>query len=117
MALLIFTRTLGGAFVFDLHGALDAAHAEKLDATVTEALDAGNTLLIFDLAKTTFIASAGLTVFLKAYRRLQGEGKGAVRFAGLSDDIRNVFNVTGMTLRFELYPTVEDALVGPLPNR
>src|SRR5262245_18553880 len=112
MALLTFTRTRGGAPVFDLHRSLDAAHAEKLDAKGTEALDAGNKRLIFDLTKTTFVASAGLTVFLKAYRRLQGEGQGAVRFAGLSDDVKNIFNITGLTARFEIYPTVEDALVG-----
>src|SRR4051794_33089734 len=101
MALLIFTREAGPALVFELHGALDNAGAEKLEPKVAEALDAGHKLLIFDLSKLTYVASAGLSVFLAAYRRLQGHG--SVRFAGLSDDVRRVFNVTGLTARLELY--------------
>ena len=115
MAVLIFTRTAGPALVFDLHGALDNAGAEKLEPRVVEALDAGHKLLIFDLSRLSYISSAGLSVFLAAYRRLQGAG--SVRFAGLSEDARRVFNITGLTARLELYNTVDDALVGPLPDK
>ncbi len=115
MALLIFTKTLGPALVFELHGALYGLGAEKLEPRVTEALDAGQTTLIFDLHKVTFIASVGLSVFLVAYRKLQG--KGAVRFAGMQDAVLQVFKVTGLAARFEIYPTVDDALIGPLPDK
>jgi anti-anti-sigma factor len=113
MALLTFTRTVGPALVFELHGSLDTTAAEKFSGRVSEALDAGQRLLIFDLGKMTFVSSAGLSVFLTAYRRLQGVG--GVRFTGLQDSVRLVFNVTGLTTRVELYNTVEDALVGPQP--
>ena len=112
MALLTFTRTVGPALVFELHGALDASAAEKLALQVSETLDEGQRLLIFDLTKLTFVTSAGLGVFLSAYRRLPKSG---LRFAGLQEPVRLVFNVTGLTTRVELYDTVEDALVGPLP--
>jgi anti-sigma B factor antagonist len=114
MALLISTKAVGPALVFELQGSLDAAQAEKFEAKVNEALDAGHKLLVFDLARLTFLSSMGITVFLKAYRRL--EGKGSVRFAALQEDIRHVLDVTGLTLRVEIYPTVEDALVGPRPE-
>jgi anti-anti-sigma factor len=113
MALLTFTRTFGPALVLELHGSLDNAAAEKLAPRVWEILDQGQRLLIFDLAKLTYVSSAGLTVFLGAYRRLQGIGQ--VRFAGLPDTVHQVFSVTGLAVRLELYPTVQDALVGPLP--
>ncbi len=113
MALLTFTRTVGPALVFELHGSLDTTTAEKLTARVSEVLDAGQRLLIFDLGKLTFVTSAGLGVFMTAYRRLQGVG--SVRFAGLQEPVRLVFNVTGLATRVELYATMEDALVGPQP--
>jgi anti-anti-sigma factor len=112
MALLTFTRTVGPALVFELHGALDGAGAEKLSPQVSQALDEGHHLLIFDLGKLTFVSSAGLGVFLTTYRRLQGTGH--VRFAALQDLVRQVFNVTGLSVRVELYATVADALVGPV---
>ena len=111
MALLNFTRGIGPALVFELHGSLDGAGAEKLAPQVSKALDEGHHLLIFDLAKLTFVSSAGLSVFLTAYRRLQGTGH--VRFAGLQEVVRQVFNITGLSVRVEIYPTVEDALAGP----
>jgi anti-sigma B factor antagonist len=113
MALLTFTRRVGPALVFDLHGTLDDSHADKLTATVDEAIQAGERLLIFDLAKVTYISSAGLSVFLVAYRHLQGSGH--VRFAALQPAVRQLFNITGLGLRVEIYDSVEDALVGPRP--
>lgn len=115
MALLIFQRPLGPAQVFELHGKLDNPGAEKFDQQVTEALDSGHVHLLFDLAKLSFISSAGLTVFLKAYRRTQGVGW--VRLAALQEDVRRVFDVTGLSARLEIYPTLDDALAGPLPQR
>jgi anti-anti-sigma factor len=112
MALMIFTRRVGSALVFELRGSLDAAGAEKLFPQVSGALDAGEHLLIFDLAKLTYVSSMGLSVFLTAYRRL--EGKGRVCFAGLQDLVRQVFNITGLGVRVQVYDTVEDALVGPV---
>jgi anti-anti-sigma factor len=112
MALLTFTRTVGPALVFDLHGSLDGDGAEKLFPQVTKALNEGHRLLIFDLGKLSFVTSAGLGVFLTAYRQLQG--KGHVRFAALQDLVRQVFKVTGLTVRVEIYDTVADALVGPV---
>ena len=101
------------AFVFELHGALDNATIGKLEPRVNEAMDAGHHLLLFDLLKLTFISSGGLSLFLAAYRRLQGTG--SVRFCGLTEDVRRVFSITGLSARLELYDTVEDALVGPGP--
>ncbi|MFO0877635.1 MAG: STAS domain-containing protein [Gemmataceae bacterium] len=111
MALLIFTRTLGPAFVFELHGAIDAASGPKLEPRVHEAIDAGFHVLIFDATKLNFISSIGISIFVAAFRRVQGHG--AIRFAGLNEQLRHLFNMTGLTTRVELYPTVEDALVGP----
>jgi anti-sigma B factor antagonist len=113
MALLIFTRTAGPAVVFELHGSLDSAGAEKLSPQVSKVIDEGHRLLIFDLGKLSFVNSTGLGVFLSAYRRLHGTGH--VRFAALQDAVREVFNITALTARVELYATVVDALVGPLP--
>ncbi len=112
MALLTFARRVGPALVFELHGALDAAGAEKLAPQVTRALDEGCHLLLFDLHKLTYVSSAGLSVFLTAYRQLKG--KGHVRFAALQDLVGQVFNITGLSVRVEIYKTVEDALVGPV---
>jgi anti-anti-sigma factor len=114
MALLTFTRKVGPALIFELHGSLDAVTAETLGPQVSKAIDEGQRVLIFDLGKLTYVSSAGLTIFLIAYRRLQNIGH--VRFAALQSAVRQVFNVTAFTPRVEIYDTVEDAVVGPRPS-
>ncbi|MFO0931000.1 MAG: STAS domain-containing protein [Gemmataceae bacterium] len=114
MALLIFSRPLGPALVFDLHGALDSATAEKLQPRIDQALADGHKVLIFDLHRLTFISSPGLSLFLGVFRRLRDSG--SIRFVGLTPHVRRVFDITGMTALLELYGSVEDALVGPVPN-
>jgi anti-anti-sigma factor len=113
MALLTFTRKVGTARVFELHGVLDGSTADGLSARVSEALAEGERLLLFDLGKLTFASSAGLSVFLAAYRSLQGVGH--LRFVALQGRVRQLFNLTALTPRVELYDTLEDALVGPRP--
>jgi len=61
---------------------LDGGTADQLQSLVQGSLDAGHKLLVFDLTALTFVSSAGLSVFLLAYRRLQG--KGEVRFEGVA---------------------------------
>jgi anti-anti-sigma factor len=110
MALLIFSRVVGNAEVFELHGSLDTAQAEKLEPRVVTAMDGGVKILIFDLTKLTYVVSAGLRIFLMAYRRLGNRG---VRFVGLTPTVRQIFDVAGLSLRVEMYDTIEDAVVGP----
>src|SRR5690242_20509571 len=111
MALNIHSDKVGPARVFELEGALDSTTSDKLDARVQTALDAGESFLIFDLARLSYVSSAGLRVFMLARHRLQDRGK--VRFSGLNQDVHRVFDVVGVSPRVEIYETVTAALVGP----
>jgi anti-sigma B factor antagonist len=115
MALLTFTRTVGPALVFELHGALDGTTADKLSGQIADAIDSAHRLFLFDLARLSFVSSAGLGVFLVTHRRLQPLG-GRLRFAALQDSVRLVFKITALEALVEVYNTLEDALVGPVPE-
>jgi anti-anti-sigma factor len=108
MSLSITTREHGRALVFELLGALDSVTADQLEPLVLAALDAGRRLLVFDLAGVTYVSSGGLRIFLIAWRRTQGHGQ--VRFANLRPEVRQVFNITALTPRVDLYPSLTDAL-------
>jgi anti-anti-sigma factor len=108
MPLSIKAREHGPALVFELLGALDCVTAEQLEPLVLAALDAGRLLIVFDLTGLTFVSSGGLRIFLITWRRLQGRGE--VRFAGPRPEIRQIFNVTALTTRVDLYPSLADAL-------
>jgi anti-anti-sigma factor len=113
MSLSIAAREQGPALVFELIGTLDGSTVTQLEPLVLPAIDGGRRLLVFDLTGVRYISSAGLGIFLVAYRRLQG--KGTLRFAGLGRQARQLFDITGMTARVELFPTLAEALAAPAP--
>lgn len=115
MPLTINKRPLGTGEVLELHGFLDSSTVPQLEAQVTKILDAGQKLLFFDLRHLNFVSSSGLSVFLVAFRRLQNTG--AVRFFGLTDPVRLIFNTAGLTLRLDIFDTEEQAAAAPLPGK
>jgi anti-anti-sigma factor len=108
MPLSITAREDGPALVFELIGVLDTLTVEQLEPLVQGAIDDGRRLIVFDLGALTFVSSAGLRVFLHAYRQLQGKGR--LRLAAPRPEVRQVFNITGLTARLDLYPTLAEAL-------
>jgi len=115
MPLTIHKRPLGKGEALELHGFLDSSTVPQLEEQVTRILDAGQKLLFFDLRNLNFVSSSGLSVFLVAFRRLQNTG--SVRFFGLTDPVRLIFNTAGLTLRLDLYDTEEEAVAAPFPAK
>jgi anti-sigma B factor antagonist len=76
----------------ELGGSLDTATAPQLEKQLTAALDAQVKDLIFDLAKLTFISSAGLRVFAATRKFLKQQGE-QVSFANLQPQIQEVFEI------------------------
>ena len=75
-----------------LDGRLDTLTSPELEAELKDSL-AGVGELIFDLEKLEYISSAGLRVFLSAYKLI---GKpGCVKAVNVNDTVAGVFEVTG----------------------
>ena len=76
----------------ELGGSLDTATAPELQKQLTPALDDEVKDLIFDLAKLTFISSAGLRVFAATRKFLKQRGE-QVSFVNLQPQIQEVFEI------------------------
>lgn len=76
----------------ELGGSLDTATAPQLETQLTAALNPQVKDLIFDLAKLTFISSAGLRVFAAARKFLKQKGEQA-SFVNLQPQIQEVFEI------------------------
>ena len=90
-------------------GRVDGTNVSILQAAVRERLDAGQTVLVFDLVDLNYISSAGLRVLLMAARDLQSHG-GKGLFCGLSEQIRQVFEITGFDKILSVHGNREEAL-------
>ena len=71
----ISTSDRDGRAVIVVRGELDLATAPELDAVVTEALDAGQDVVV-DLRELAFMDSTGLRVLVAAHARAEGADAG-----------------------------------------
>ena len=90
-------------------GRVDGTNVTILQSAVRERIDADQTTLVFDMADLNYISSAGLRVLLIAARDLQSHG-GKALFCGLSEQIAQVFEITGFDKILSVHGDREDAL-------
>ena len=90
-------------------GRVDSASAGEFESVVTAKLDEGCQKLVFDFGDLDFMSSAGLRVVLLAGKRLR-ESKGKLAFAGMRDNVHDVFAMSGFLKLFQAHKTVDEAL-------
>lgn len=76
-------------------GRLDTTTAPNLEVTVSELPD-DTKELVFDTSGLEYISSAGIRVFLGAYKKMLANG-GAMRIEKTNDMVREVFEMTGLS--------------------
>lgn len=96
--------------VVSVVGELDLATAPNLQSHLEEAVDRG-TLVIADLLGVTFIDSTALGVLIGALKRSQSAG-GDLRIVVAEPRILKLFEITGLTELFSIFPTVDEARAG-----
>ncbi|NJK81758.1 MAG: STAS domain-containing protein [Chloroflexaceae bacterium] len=98
-----------------ISGRVDAASAPDLWRAIEQLFQEGRYRIVLDLAHLNHISSAGLRVLIDGRKRARDwkltdlEG-GDIRIANMPPRIREVFNLTGLTDLFEIYPDVTEAV-------
>ena len=74
-----------------LSGRFDASQVEKAEAVFGHVMESTTA----DFSGLEYISSAGISIILKTYKRLQDTG-GVLTLTNLSQRIKNVFHVAGL---------------------
>jgi anti-anti-sigma factor len=91
-----------------VEGELDLNTASQLERELeTPLADSGSALLI-DLSRCEFIDSTGIALIVRAWQQLDGEGRFAL--CGVSDQVKRVFDITGLESTIPTHPSREEAL-------
>jgi anti-sigma B factor antagonist len=96
-------------------GRLDAMHAPQLKQEIERLFDQGRYRIVLDFSQLEYVASPGLRILIESRKRARDwkitdlEG-GDVRIAGLPSRIREVFDLTGFTSLFEIFPDTTEAV-------
>jgi anti-sigma B factor antagonist len=95
--------------VLEVAGRITAASTTELKDQIKSLILAGYIYLIFDLSKTTFIDSSGLSAFVSGLKQVREKG-GILNLTSLQPDVRSIFSLTMLDRVFEMYSTVSDAV-------
>jgi anti-sigma B factor antagonist len=106
------TRTQGEHTVLEVSGEVDVYTAPALRDRITDLLDAGQQLLIVDLAGVEFLDSTGLGVLVAGLNRAREVG-GSLALVCPQERVLKLFRITGLDEVFTVHSTVEEALASP----
>ncbi len=98
-----------GVVVLTVSGRLDAEGNAEMEKRVVEALEAGETRILFDFKDLDYINSSGLRVLIMAYQRLKPIA-GWVGVCAMRDYIQEIFDISGYNRIFAIYPDKAQAL-------
>lgn len=94
--------------VIRLDGAVDAHTAPQFEEAVQNVIDEGQNKIVVDCEKLTYISSAGLGVFMGFVEEVREAG-GDIKICGLSEKVKQPFEILGFESLFHFCPDVESA--------
>jgi anti-sigma B factor antagonist len=105
----VSTREEGGRTVVAAAGEVDVFTAPQLDAELTRLTAEGRTSIVVDLSRVEFLDSTGLSVLVKALKRVR-ESEGRLDVVVTVERVAKVFRLTGLDQLIPLHDSLADAL-------
>jgi anti-anti-sigma factor len=99
----------GKVFVLRLTGKIEVEGTKRFVQRITEVLDGGERYILLDFTDVAYIKSASVHALVLVAKRL-ASSSGKHVLAGVSDPIRKVFKISGLTSFFTLQPIKAEAL-------
>lgn len=96
----ISITTEGDKVIGQISGRLDTAAAAKFQQDIQPLIEQAEKHIVLDCTAMEFISSSGLRIFLTLRKASMAKG-GKVTIKGLSDEVRNVFTITGFNSLFD----------------
>lgn len=84
----------GNSLTISIEGRLDTMTSPQLEAELKQSID-GVRALTFDFSGVEYVSSAGLRVLLAAQKIMNRQG--SMKLIGVSDEIMEVFEITGFS--------------------
>jgi anti-sigma B factor antagonist len=98
----------GAVTIVSVIGRLDAVMAPQLIEYLDAVLSAGHTQLVVSLAGLDYTSSAGLRVLLRTLKAVRDRG-GDLRVAAVQQNVKKVFQISGLTDVIQFYADVAAA--------
>lgn len=104
----ITTQEHGDKLVIGFNGQLDTGTAPQAEAEVNQYLEQ-HQHIVFDLATTTFVSSAGLRVFLATAKKIKASN-GSFVVCNANEVVQEILDISGFSQILTVKPNLEEAL-------
>lgn len=101
--------TNGPVTVLKIDGRLDSNTSRELEEKVMGVITGGARRVLMDFGGVDYINSSGLRVLLMAFQHLK-RGGGVLHLCDIKDYMREVFEISGYTEIFPIFPGQAEAL-------
>ena len=98
----------GDISILSLTGSLDTNTSKEAEDHINKLLEEGNIKLLIDLTDLDYISSSGLRILLSTSKKLKSL-RGEMRICGLNETVNEVFEISGFTMIFKIFKTLEEA--------
>jgi anti-anti-sigma factor len=100
---------MGDVCTITLTGRIDASIALDIEQELLLLISEGSCKLVTTLSEVTFISSAGLRSLIAVLKQAKREG-GDLRLAEMDRRVQEVFDITGISTIFKIFPSSKDAV-------
>jgi len=91
---------IDGKYVVTLIGEMDTPAAIKAEETLQQLYNIDGKDIIFDCTNLNYIASSGLRIIFRIFKGAKAKGSRVI-MRGASENVKNVFRMTGFIGYFE----------------
>jgi anti-sigma B factor antagonist len=95
--------------VLKLSGYLDGHTFVDLERALDVSIKGGSHRIVIDLAELTYIASAGVGVFINSQHQVRKHG-GSLQLVNPAPTVREVFGILGLEAIFTIHQTVDQGV-------
>ncbi len=105
----ITKENINDVSILSLKGRLNVTTTSELEQAFNSLFEENRTKILVECRELEYISSAGLRVLLtaaKQFKKISGE----IALAGLSQNVKQVFEISGFTSIFTIYTTRDEAV-------
>ena len=95
--------------VLEVQGRVNLGNYQELEKAAQEAYDKGVRNIIIDLTGADSLTSIGIRSLVSIYKIFDANQEGKCKLAGVREEIKDMFNIAGITQFIEMYDTAEAA--------
>ena len=106
----IITKSEGHVLV-NVEGRVDTTNASEFEKAMMTVVEDGTTKIVLDCSALNYISSSGLRVFLIVQKKMMA-AKGQFCLCSLQPGIKEIFDISGFSSIFTLFPDKDSAIKG-----